>query len=89
MNANGKFGLCLAEYHIDKVINTRVSMGQTEKTPATWVECGMPACRAQYVVYNVDGLNVRAKCHFCRTDSQQKELSVKEGAPCCTLRGVL
>jgi hypothetical protein len=85
MNANGKCGLCLAEYHMEdreKVINARVSMGQTEKTPATWVECGMHASRAQYVVYNVEGRNVRAKCHFCRTDSQQKELSVKEGAPC-------
>ncbi|OHE91345.1 dihydroxyacid dehydratase [Colletotrichum orchidophilum] len=45
---------------------TNVARDYTEETEATWVECFTPTCRAQYVVYNPQALNVRAKCYYCR-----------------------
>ncbi|KAK4457704.1 E3 ubiquitin-protein ligase itt1, partial [Cladorrhinum samala] len=32
----------------------------------SWVECAMADCKAQYVVYFPENLNVRPKCHYCR-----------------------
>ncbi|KAK4228660.1 E3 ubiquitin-protein ligase itt1 [Podospora fimiseda] len=32
----------------------------------SWVECSMSDCKAQYVVYFTEKLNVRAKCFYCR-----------------------
>ncbi|KAL2116102.1 hypothetical protein VTJ04DRAFT_10357 [Mycothermus thermophilus] len=42
------------------------SKTDNEQTLVTWVECFVQTCRAQYVVYNPDSLNVRPKCHRCR-----------------------
>ncbi|KAF6816702.1 dihydroxyacid dehydratase [Colletotrichum sojae] len=47
-------------------LKNNVSLDDSEKTEATWVECFTPTCRAQYVLYNPEALNVRAKCHYCR-----------------------
>ncbi|ETS86111.1 hypothetical protein PFICI_04136 [Pestalotiopsis fici W106-1] len=43
-----------------------VSQGTTESHEASFVECRIITCRAQYVVYNVDGLKVHPKCYYCR-----------------------
>lgn len=43
-----------------------MSADDNAKTEGTWVECFTPTCRAQYVLYNPDALNVRPKCHYCR-----------------------
>lgn len=71
MGPEGKCGIC----HIpedgfrrpkDVSLNAGVSMDTTSTTNASWVECHDQSCRAQYVVYNVDELRVRAKCYYCR-----------------------
>ena len=63
-------GMCLCEYespeHAEKSKSTRVSKSDNETSKAVWYECISQSCRAQYVVYNVDQLNVRPKCHYCR-----------------------
>jgi hypothetical protein len=71
MASDGTCGLCQADDFASKEeretrISTRVSKEDTEQTNATWVECGMKNCRAQYVVYHPHELNVRPKCHYCR-----------------------
>lgn len=66
-------GLCLrsdAEFTKkpkSEVLMLSVSKDDDSSTAITWVECSKTDCRAQYVVYNSEGLNVRAKCHFCRS----------------------
>lgn len=47
-------------------IPKRVSRDDDERTKITWFECNIQTCRAQYVVYHVEALNVRPKCHYCR-----------------------
>ncbi|KAK3332795.1 hypothetical protein B0T19DRAFT_416515 [Cercophora scortea] len=47
-------------------VEGNVSKSDTSTTEATWVECLVPQCRAQYVVYKPDDLRVRPKCHYCR-----------------------
>jgi len=88
MGRGGKCGHCLySEYASpevrEKCINSRVSKEDDEPTPAIWVECSVRTCRAQYVVYNPDDLNVRPKCHYCRS---QKALPLAKRsdnpAPC-------
>jgi hypothetical protein len=74
MGRSGKCGHCLyTEYACEEVrekcINSRVSKEDGEPTPATWVECSVRTCRAQYVVYNPEELNVRPKCHYCRSQT--------------------
>ncbi|KAK5996603.1 Putative ariadne-like RING finger-like protein [Cladobotryum mycophilum] len=54
-----------AEDHEER-LKKNVSADHNETSTAYWVECGQTACRAQYVVYNPDALNVRPKCYFCR-----------------------
>ncbi|KAL9948035.1 hypothetical protein ACHAQF_006177 [Verticillium nonalfalfae] len=49
---------------------TNVTAHDDEKTPATWVECSVTTCRAQYVVYTPDRLRVRPKCYYCLHASQ-------------------
>ncbi|EEY23973.1 dihydroxyacid dehydratase [Verticillium alfalfae VaMs.102] len=49
---------------------TNVTAHDDEKTPATWVECSVMTCRAQYVVYTPDRLRVRPKCYYCLHASQ-------------------
>lgn len=47
---------------------------------AIWVQCAMKKCRAQYIVYNDDMLNVRPKCHYCREQGQPADKAEKKGA---------
>lgn len=68
-------GLCCFHEEIKTPSSKRVDLevavthNDTEFTNACWVECSVQGCRAQYVVYNVEGLNVRPKCHYCRNMS--------------------
>lgn len=69
--SGGKCGLCLVEdwtdpEHKERCLAAHVTKEDTEASNATWVECSMRTCRAQYVCYNVNELNVRPKCHYCR-----------------------
>lgn len=45
------------------------SKDQTAVDEATWVECSVNSCRAQYIVYDVPALGVRPKYHYCRQNS--------------------
>ncbi|KAK0742759.1 hypothetical protein B0T18DRAFT_370246 [Schizothecium vesticola] len=70
MASNGLCGLCdyvLHEQHVEGMTTGHVSKHDTPDTTATWVECAMEHCRVQYVVYFTENLNVRAKCHYCRS----------------------
>ena len=74
MGRSGKCGHCLyTDYASPEVrencINSRISKEDSETTPAIWVECSIQTCRAQYVVYNLEALNVRPKCHYCRSQT--------------------
>jgi len=74
MGTKGKCGLCSATDHKSPEerqvhIDLRVSMDDNQETNAAWVECSTHTCRAQYVVYHTEGLNVRPKCHYCRLQS--------------------
>jgi hypothetical protein len=60
-------------------IKNNVSQDHNEKSIGTWVECSRVQCRAQYVVYNPDALNVRPKCYYCRHGDGRSE---KGPAPC-------
>ncbi|KAF3479921.1 uncharacterized protein GIQ15_06897 [Arthroderma uncinatum] len=69
MDRNSKCGLCVFSSQNEgyqKIIDIGVSKEDGPETLATWVECCVQTCRAQYVVYDVDSLRVRAKCHYCR-----------------------
>ncbi|CAI7671923.1 unnamed protein product [Penicillium bialowiezense] len=74
MGPNGLCGFCLVPKYedeetkkkfVDRGIVTDVSAN------ATWVECFSQSCRAQYIVYDVDGLKCRSKCHYCRIQSEE------------------
>ncbi|KAI0811795.1 hypothetical protein GGR55DRAFT_688369 [Xylaria sp. FL0064] len=54
----------------DESIRSNVTKEDTENSEATWVECSVTSCHAQYVVYNPEMLNVRPKCHYCRISGQ-------------------
>ena len=87
MGQNGKCGPCLATDYTSPAqkesrIKARVSTDDTTESEATWVECSDRSCRAQYIVYAVDALNVRAKCHYCRNSKVPKATKQKtETAP--------
>ncbi|KAI1880523.1 hypothetical protein JX265_000763 [Neoarthrinium moseri] len=77
MAPGGVCGLCISP--ADEFIHGRtkaqaillnVSKDQSESVEATWVECSTSTCRAQYIVYDVEGLRVRPKCHYCRVQSK-------------------
>lgn len=83
MGRSGKCGHCLYTTYSSpdigqRRIHSHVSKEDNDTTPATWVECFVRTCRAQYVVYNLDALNVRPKCHYCRS---QAALSAHERNP--------
>jgi hypothetical protein len=94
MAEKGVCGMCATpctceskEVH-NAIVATNVSRGDTDTKLASWVECAMTDCRAQYVVYHVGKLNVRPKCHYCRqktavakTDRSYKKLTTP---PCVT-----
>ncbi|KAE8149767.1 hypothetical protein BDV25DRAFT_130103 [Aspergillus avenaceus] len=51
----------------------RAVLRDTDPTcPATWVECSDPNCRARYIVYGVEALNIRPKCYYCRERCHKK-----------------
>ncbi|KKK14875.1 hypothetical protein ARAM_002828 [Aspergillus rambellii] len=70
MGPDGQCGICLAQFQTpeeyETAVNAQVARGITAESKATWVECAITSCRAQYVVYNVEDLRVRPKCHYCR-----------------------
>ncbi|KAK4444521.1 E3 ubiquitin-protein ligase itt1 [Podospora aff. communis PSN243] len=77
MSKNGICGMCEPETYArhkdeekdavrQQLTHGHVSKDDSDTTPATWVECAMTHCRAQYIVYFVENLNVRPKCHCCR-----------------------
>jgi hypothetical protein len=74
MSEKGMCGMCEPSgYRSDQKeddrkawIDGRVSNEDNKLTPATWVECSIQTCRAQYILYFSDKLNVRPKCHYCR-----------------------
>ncbi|KAM5436981.1 hypothetical protein MferCBS31731_005634 [Microsporum ferrugineum] len=83
MDRNDKCGLCAFASQnegYNDIIHIGVSKDDGPETSATWVECCVQTCRAQYVVYDVASLKVRAKCHYCRaqstgsSDSRKKHL---------------
>ncbi|KAF2854493.1 hypothetical protein T440DRAFT_464652 [Plenodomus tracheiphilus IPT5] len=76
--SGGKCGLCAADDWSDPNIKNRaliahVTKEDTYASNATWVECSIRTCRAQYVCYNPSDLNVRPKCHYCRLQSSFPE----------------
>ncbi|KAJ4370724.1 hypothetical protein N0V83_005245 [Neocucurbitaria cava] len=69
--SGGKCGLCMAvdwtdAEHKKRCLQAQVTDRDNETSSATWVECSTRTCRAQYVCYNPNDLNVRPKCHYCR-----------------------
>ncbi|KAH7109657.1 dihydroxyacid dehydratase [Dendryphion nanum] len=72
--SGGKCGLCVARdfrdaEHKSRALAAHVTKQDTSSTNATWVECIVRTCRAQYVCYNPEDLNVRPKCHYCRNQT--------------------
>ncbi|GKT52339.1 putative ARM-like repeat-containing protein [Colletotrichum spaethianum] len=91
MGKDGICGLCPQDHRCKCIIcqpavdeerrlYNNVTHIDTEHTEATWVECFTPTCRAQYVVYNPEALNVRAKCYHCRHENSS--LAEHKSAPC-------
>ncbi|MCJ1309518.1 hypothetical protein MMC25_003178 [Agyrium rufum] len=86
MGPRGKCGICAHPEPTDPKerqvwTDGRVSTADTPNTNATWVECSVRTCRAQYIVYHPDALNVRAKCHYCREQSYIAGGSKKNESP--------
>ncbi|KUJ12891.1 uncharacterized protein LY89DRAFT_652250 [Mollisia scopiformis] len=89
MGKGGNCGLCLwnqvaswnqfpSREERERIINAHVSKFDDENTPATWVECNLSTCRAQYVVYRAKCLNVKPKCHYCRHSTQAPALKCSD-----------
>ncbi|KAI0535465.1 hypothetical protein GGR58DRAFT_529470 [Xylaria digitata] len=77
MASGGVCGLCardpesFARKSRDECLQANVTVGDTENSEATWVECSIQDCRAQYVIYNPELLYKHAKCYYCRKSGQQ------------------
>ncbi|KAK8045201.1 dihydroxyacid dehydratase [Apiospora rasikravindrae] len=88
MASEGICGLCLkpdTDYTRKSkpdVLQLNVSKDDDISTEITWVECCNVDCRAQYVVYDSEGLNVRAKCHFCRRGKTSERAPTIECSKC-------
>ncbi|KAF1845615.1 uncharacterized protein K460DRAFT_286397 [Cucurbitaria berberidis CBS 394.84] len=72
--SGGRCGLCVIDNwtdteHKKRSIEAHVTKDDNEASSATWLECSVRTCRAQYVCYNPGELNVRPKCHHCRLQS--------------------
>lgn len=83
MGKDGKCGHCLwsewaSEEERLEIMRKNVTKGDTEITPTAWVECNVRTCRAHYVVYNPDCLNVRPKCHYCRASQEAPVVECSE-----------
>ncbi|KAI5460464.1 hypothetical protein BGZ63DRAFT_247452 [Mariannaea sp. PMI_226] len=63
-------------------LHCNVSHDHNENSLGYWVECSSEECRAQYVVYNPDGLNVRPKCFYCRHKNSQVSKGVAPFVEC-------
>jgi len=84
MGPDGKCGLCIGDEEVaaDKNasaeerkaakdgVTARVTKEDDSNTPLAWVECNIKTCRAQYVVYRPEALNVKPKCYYCRFKSE-------------------
>ncbi|USW54868.1 Putative von Willebrand factor A-like domain superfamily [Septoria linicola] len=73
MAANGLCGICAHAAADPKAKNTSIQRGasvnDTETTNIAWYECNLAKCRAQYVIYSPEALNVKPKCYYCRFTS--------------------
>lgn len=72
--SGSRCGLCVrsswtSAEHKERSLRTSVTSEDTSLTKIAWVECSIQTCRAQYVCYNTADLNVRAKCWYCRSQS--------------------
>lgn len=75
MGPGGKCGQCLwtgyeSPEEREESVSAGVSESDDESSQATWVECNVPTCRSQYVLYRSEKLRVRPKCHYCRADGK-------------------
>ncbi|KAK8084912.1 hypothetical protein PG997_006183 [Apiospora hydei] len=88
MAPGGICGFCLIpDTHYTRkpkseALQLNVSKDDDNSTSITWVECCNVDCRAQYVVYDSEGLNVRAKCHFCRRGKTSERAPTVECSKC-------
>lgn len=57
---------CTRSDNYEECCAKNVSKDDNEGSLGYWVECAQVLCRAQYVVYNPNALNVRPKCFYCR-----------------------
>ncbi|KAF2440665.1 hypothetical protein P171DRAFT_435441 [Karstenula rhodostoma CBS 690.94] len=65
--SGGQCGLCVASDYKDDAHKERMMKSNiTDCGNLAWVECSVRTCRAQYVCYNPEDLNVRPKCYYCR-----------------------
>ncbi|KFY33245.1 hypothetical protein V494_07806 [Pseudogymnoascus sp. VKM F-4513 (FW-928)] len=83
MGADGKCCMCLwTQYESaearEAAIANIASKTDNENTPATWVECNLRSCRAQYVVNSPSTLKVKPKCHYCRSGTKAPVLECSE-----------
>ncbi|KFY01035.1 hypothetical protein O988_02959 [Pseudogymnoascus sp. VKM F-3808] len=83
MGADGKCGICLWNDYAtpddrEEAVTGNARKQDNEMTPSTWVECGVRACRAQYIVNRPQNLNVKPKCHYCRTHTRAPVLECSE-----------
>jgi hypothetical protein len=66
-NSGGQCGLCVASDYKDAAHKKRMlNSNVTDSGSLAWVECSVRTCRAQYVCYNPEDLNVSPKCYYCR-----------------------
>ncbi|PSS12568.1 hypothetical protein M430DRAFT_36658 [Amorphotheca resinae ATCC 22711] len=83
MGADGRCGICLwsewaTEEEREVATTKNVTKEDSESTLATWVECNVWSCRAQYVVYRPEELRVRPKCHYCRVSQEAPVVECRE-----------
>ncbi|KAK4039611.1 hypothetical protein C8A01DRAFT_16423 [Parachaetomium inaequale] len=94
MADDGVCGPCAVAYQCESkeahqaLVEGGVSKTDSDTTLATWTECSMTHCRAQYVLYNPGNLRVRPKCHYCRqsgtTPKADPNYVALTTAPCVT-----
>jgi hypothetical protein len=82
----GRCGICVIggwqdAKHKARAMNAHISREDNERSKATWIECSVRTCRAQYVCYNPEDLNVRPKCHYCRMQSASLDKRDIDPAP--------
>lgn len=81
--SGGQCGLCVASDYRDAAQKERMLRSNiTDTGGLSWIECGMRACRAQYVCYNPGDLRVRPKCYYCRFN--QGQAPTLTCAKCCS-----